>query len=44
MKNWKINRVGHASKGRGDSRINNGLRSSLSRKRITVSLQYVKKN
>ena len=41
MKNWKITRFGHASKGRGNTRINNGLRSSLSRKRITVSLQYI---
>jgi GNAT superfamily N-acetyltransferase len=41
MKNWKITRYGHASKGRGNTRINDELRSSLSRKRITVSLQYV---
>jgi len=41
MKNWQITRFGHASKGRNDSRINNEIRSSLSRKRITVSLQYV---
>ena len=42
MKNWKVTRFGHASKGRGDTRINNELRSSLSRKRITVSMQYKK--
>ena len=41
MNNWKITRFGHASKGKGNTRINNELRSSLSRKRITVSLQYV---
>ena len=41
MRNWKITRFGHASKGRGDTRINNEIRGSLSRKRITVSLQYV---
>jgi GNAT superfamily N-acetyltransferase len=41
MKNWKITRFGHASKGKGSTIINNELRSSLSRKRITVSLQYV---
>ena len=41
MKNWKIMRFGHASQGQGDTRINNELRSSLSRKRITVSMQYV---
>jgi GNAT superfamily N-acetyltransferase len=41
MNNWKIARFGHASKGKGDTRINNEIRSSLSRKRITVSLRYV---
>jgi GNAT superfamily N-acetyltransferase len=41
MNNWKIARFGHASKGRGNTRINNEIRSSLSRKRITVSLQYI---
>ncbi|MGA3060130.1 MAG: hypothetical protein ABSD92_07130 [Candidatus Bathyarchaeia archaeon] len=39
--NWKITRYGHASKGRGNTRINNEIRGSLSRKRITVSMQYV---
>jgi GNAT superfamily N-acetyltransferase len=42
MKNWKIARFGHASKGQGNTKINNEVRGSLSRKRITVSLQYVK--
>jgi len=41
MENWKITRFGHASKGRENTRINNEIRNSLSRKRITVSLQYV---
>ena len=41
MENWKITRFGHASKGQGNTRINSEIRSSLSRKRITVSLQYV---
>jgi hypothetical protein len=41
MGNWKITRFGHASKGRGNTRINNGLYSSLSRNRITVSMQYI---
>jgi GNAT superfamily N-acetyltransferase len=40
MKNWRITRFGHASRGRGDTRINGELQSSLSRKRITVSLKY----
>ena len=41
MENWKITRFGHASKGKGNTRINNEIRNSLSRKRITVSMQYV---
>ena len=41
MANWKITRYGHMSKGKEDTRINNEIRSSISRKRITVSLQYV---
>jgi GNAT superfamily N-acetyltransferase len=41
MENWKITRFGHASKGRSSTRMNDELRSSLSRNRITVSLQYI---
>jgi GNAT superfamily N-acetyltransferase len=41
MKGWKAARFGHASKGQNNSRINNEIRGSLSRKRITVSLQYI---
>ncbi len=41
MTDWKIARCGHASKGRGNTRINSELRNSLSRKRITVSMQYL---
>jgi len=37
----KITRFGHASKGRGDTRINNELTDSLSRNRVTVSLRYL---
>jgi GNAT superfamily N-acetyltransferase len=44
MENWIITRYGHASKGREDTRINKEIRGSLSRKRITVSLKYVKFN
>jgi len=40
MKNWKITRFGHASQGKDNTRINNELRSSLSRERITVSMLY----
>lgn len=39
--NWKITRFGHASKGRNNSKINDEIRNSLSRERITVSITYV---
>jgi GNAT superfamily N-acetyltransferase len=42
LANWKITRYGHASKGRGNTRINSEIRISLSRKRITVSMQFLK--
>jgi GNAT superfamily N-acetyltransferase len=38
--NWKISRFGHASKGKENTQLNNEIRNSLSRKRITVSMQY----
>ncbi len=41
MNNWKITRFGHASKTKENTRINSEIKSSLSRKRITVSLQYI---
>jgi GNAT superfamily N-acetyltransferase len=44
MANWKITRYGHASKGKSNTRINREIQTSLSRKRITVSLQYNPKN
>jgi hypothetical protein len=34
-------RFRYASKGREETVINNEIKSSLSRKRITVSLQYI---
>jgi GNAT superfamily N-acetyltransferase len=37
-KNWKVKRFGHASKGKGNTRINDEIRGSLSRNRLTVSL------
>jgi len=40
MNNWKVARFGHASKGKGNTRINNEIRSSLSRNRKTVSMLY----
>jgi len=42
--NWRISRFNFASKGRENTRINNEIRSGLSRKRITVSLKFIKKN
>jgi GNAT superfamily N-acetyltransferase len=44
MKNWKITRFGHASKGKGNTPLNNEIRNSLSRKRITVSMRYFPKS
>jgi GNAT superfamily N-acetyltransferase len=41
MENWRIKRFGHASKAWEETRINNEIRNSLSRNRITVSLQYI---
>jgi GNAT superfamily N-acetyltransferase len=41
MENWKITRYGHASKAKENTRINSEIRRSLSRERITVSLQFV---
>jgi GNAT superfamily N-acetyltransferase len=43
MKNWGITRFGHASKGKENTRINNEISNSLSRKRITVSLKFIPK-
>ena len=40
---WKIARFGHASMGRHNSKINDGLKDRLSRKRITVSMKFVSK-
>jgi GNAT superfamily N-acetyltransferase len=40
MKNWKITRFGHACKGKENTRMNIDIRDSLSRKRLTVSMQY----
>jgi hypothetical protein len=40
LDNWVIKRIGHGSRGKTDSRINAGLGKSLSRGRITVTLQY----
>jgi GNAT superfamily N-acetyltransferase len=39
---WKIKRVGHGSHGRSDTRINQELARSNSRRRLSVSLEYVR--
>ena len=39
LKGWKITRFGHASRGRENTRINNELRNSLSRNRVTATLR-----
>jgi GNAT superfamily N-acetyltransferase len=41
MRNWRITRFGHACKGKENTKMNNDIRGSLSRKRITVSMQYI---
>ncbi len=41
LKGWKISRYGHASRRREDTRIDNELRNSLSRNRITATLYRV---
>jgi hypothetical protein len=40
MEKWKITLFGHTCKRKNNTRINKEIRSSLSRKRITVSLKY----
>jgi GNAT superfamily N-acetyltransferase len=40
MANWQLTRFGHACKGNKNTKINNDIRASLSRKRLTVSMQY----
>jgi len=44
IKSWMITRFGHASKGRNNTRINDELKRSLSRNRLTVTMQYAEKN
>jgi hypothetical protein len=41
MNNWKITRFGHASKAKENTKINSEIKSSLSRKHITISLQFI---
>ena len=41
---WRVKRVGHGSSGRNDSRINRELVKSNSKRRLSVSLQYIPKH
>jgi GNAT superfamily N-acetyltransferase len=41
LERWKIKRVGHGSQGRGDTRINQEIRRANSRRRLSVSMQYI---
>jgi GNAT superfamily N-acetyltransferase len=41
LSNWKIKRVGHGSHGREDTQINRELLKSNSKRRLTVSLEYL---
>jgi hypothetical protein len=40
IENWKITRFGHACKGKENTKMNNDISESLSRKRLTVSLMF----
>jgi GNAT superfamily N-acetyltransferase len=40
MESWQITRFGHACRGKENTKMNNDIRDSLSRKRLTVSMQY----
>ena len=40
---WRVKRIGHGSAGRNDSRINREIRNSNSKRRLSVSLQYISK-
>jgi GNAT superfamily N-acetyltransferase len=42
LRDWSVRRVGHCGYGREGTRINQGLRKSISSGRLTVSLQYVR--
>jgi GNAT superfamily N-acetyltransferase len=41
--NWRVKRVGHAACGGEDTRINRELTQSNSKRRLSVSLQYIPK-
>jgi GNAT superfamily N-acetyltransferase len=41
--NWRVKRVGHGSAGSEDTRINSELTKSNSKRRLSVTLQYITK-
>jgi GNAT superfamily N-acetyltransferase len=43
LDHWKMKRVGHGSHGRSNTRINQELVKSNSRRRLSVSLEYISK-
>ena len=40
LSDWTLKRMGHVMGGTNDSRINRGIRASLSKNRLTATLQY----
>ena len=43
LSNWHVKRVGHGSAGSEDTRINSELTKSNSKRRLSVTLQYITK-
>jgi len=43
MEHWRLTRFGHACRGKENTKMNNDISGSLSRKRITVSMRYAPK-
>jgi GNAT superfamily N-acetyltransferase len=41
--NWRVKRVGHGTAGSEDTRINSELTKSNSKRRLSVTLQYIPK-
>jgi hypothetical protein len=41
LDSWRVKRFGHGSHGKGDTRINQELVKSNSRRRLSVSLEYI---
>jgi hypothetical protein len=41
MIGWRVKRFGHASRAWDDTRINDEIRGSLSRRRVAVTMEYL---